>query len=385
MHGECRLENLPAVEDIRVMIDILQALGLRMTMAGRDTAVIQNEGLKTDPPPAELVKTMRGSFYVMGPLLARLGRACVSLPGGCYLGSRPVDYVLDVYRALGAETVVSRKTIEASTARLKGATIVLNPRYRSPGATFHALLGAVLADGTTTIENASQEPDVVSFCHLLNKMGARVSGMGSAVLRVEGVDTLRGPCAHRVPSDRLEAGTFLLAGCATRGDVRVEEIAPGSLATVLQVFESAGAQVHREEMAVRVSCPERLRAVDVTTGPEPGFPTDLQPPLAALLCTARGTSRIEETIFDDRLRYADQLARMGARITVEGRVATIEGIERLRAADLEAENIRAGAALVVAALGAEGKSRISGWHFLERKYDNFRSKLASLGACLRET
>lgn len=385
LEGECRLENLPAVEDIRVMLDILQALGLRITMAGRDAAVIQNEGLKTESPPTELVRKMRGSFYVMGPLLARLGRACVSLPGGCYLGSRPVDYVLDVYRALGVETVVSRKTIEASTAGLKGAAIVLNPKYRSPGATFHALLGAVLAQGTTTIENASQEPDVVSFCHLLNKMGARVSGMGSTVLRVEGMPGLRGPCVHRLPSDRLEAGTFLLAGCATRGDVRVEEIAPSSLGTVLEVLESAGARVHAEEMAVRVSCPDRLRAVDVTTGPEPGFPTDLQPPLAALLCTARGTSRIEETIFDDRLRYADQLSKMGAKITVEGRVALIEGVERLGGADLEAENIRAGAALVVAALGAEGNSRISGWHFLERKYDNFRLKLASLGACLRET
>jgi UDP-N-acetylglucosamine 1-carboxyvinyltransferase len=382
MRGECRLESLPPVADIALMLDILRALGLRVTMAAREIAIIQNEGLKTDTPPAELVKKMRGSFYVMGPLLARMGRACVSSPGGCYLGSRPVDYILDVYRALGAATDLSGDTICASTDGLRGAEIILNPKFRSPGATFHALLGAVLAKGATVIENASQEPDVISFCHLLEKMGARVSGMGGATLRVEGVDALEGPCAHKMPSDRLEGGTFLLAGCATRGDVRVEEIAPQSLAALLDVLEKAGAQVFREENAIRVACPTRPAAVEVATDPEPGFPTDLQPPLASVLCTARGTSRIEERIFDDRLRYADELAKMGARITVEGRVALIEGVESLTRADLESENIRAGASLAVAALGAQGDSRMTGWHFLERKYDNFRSKLASLGACL---
>jgi UDP-N-acetylglucosamine 1-carboxyvinyltransferase len=382
MRGECRLENLPPVADIAVMLDILRALGLRVTMAAKDTAIIQNEGLKTDAPPAKLVKKMRGSFYVTGPLLARLGRACVSFPGGCYLGSRPVDYILDVYRALGAATDLSGDTICASTDGLRGAGIVLNPKFRSPGATFHALLGAVLAKEATIIENASQEPDVISFCHLLEKMGARVSGMGGATLRVEGVDALVGSCAHKMPSDRLEGGTFLLAGCATRGDVRVEEIAPQSLVALLDVLEKAGAQVFREENAIRVACPTGPAAVEVVTGPEPGFPTDLQPPLASVLCTARGTSRIEERIFDDRLRYADQLAKMGARITVEGRVALIEGVESLTGADLEAENIRAGASLVAAALGARGDSRMTGWRFLERKYDNFRSKLVSLGACL---
>jgi len=382
MRGECRLENLPPVADIALMLDILRALGLRVTMAAKETAIIQNEGLKTDTPPPELVKKIRGSFYVMGPLLARLGRACVSFPGGCYLGSRPVDYILDVYRALGAATDLSGDTICASTDSLRGAGIVLNPKYRSPGATFHALLGAVLAKGATIIENASQEPDVISFCHLLEKMGARVSGMGGATLRVEGVDALVGSCAHKMPSDRLEGGTFLLAGCATRGDVRVEEIAPQSLAALLDVLEKAGAQVFREQNAIRVACPTRPAAVEVATGPEPGFPTDLQPPLASVLCTARGTSRIEERIFDDRLRYADELAKMGARMTVEGRVALIEGVESLTGADLEAENIRAGASLVAAALGAQGDSCMTGWRFLERKYDNFRSKLVSLGACL---
>lgn len=379
MQGECLLEHLPNVADINVMGQILKSLGLRISVISSDTWLVRNEGISSDTPPGDLIKRMRGSFYVMGPLLARLGRANVSLPGGCYLGSRPVDYVLEVFQALGAQTPVEGKVIRAAAPRLVGSKITLNPKYRSPGATFHALMGSVLAEGQTIIENASQEPDVISFCHFLNKMGAKVSGMGTATLKVEGVERLTG-CPHRVPSDRIEGGTFLLAACITRGEVTIQDMEAAALSALLEQLEKAAVKVTRGPDSVTVSCPNRMGALDVQTGPEPGFPTDLQPPLVAALCTADGTSRVEETIFEDRLRYAHQLTRMGAKIEVEGTSARIEGVESLRGASLQAENIRAGAALVLAALGAKGQSRISGRDHIVRGYENFESKLASLGA-----
>jgi UDP-N-acetylglucosamine 1-carboxyvinyltransferase len=379
MQGECLLEHLPGVADVNVMGDILKSLGLRVSCISGDTWLVSNDGISSDSPPEELIRRMRGSFYVLGPLLARLGRANVSLPGGCYLGSRPVDYVLEVFRALGAETPLDGRTIRASSRRLAGAGITLNPRYRSPGATFHALMGSVLAEGETTIGNASHEPDVISFCHFLNKMGARIAGMGTDTLTVQGVESLVG-CPHRVLSDRVEAGTFLLAACMTRGEVTAEDIEPAALSAVLDELEKAGAKVIRTPGSVTVSCPERMGALDVRTGPEPEFPTDLQPPLVAALCTADGSSRVEETIFEDRLRYAHQLARMGAKITVEGMAVSIEGVESLRGGSLLAENIRAGAALVLAALAARGNSRISGRDHIVRGYQDFERKLSSLGA-----
>jgi UDP-N-acetylglucosamine 1-carboxyvinyltransferase len=361
------------------MGQILRSLGLRVSAISPDTWLVRNEGISSDTPPAELIKRMRGSFYVLGPLLARLGRANVSLPGGCYLGSRPVDYVLEVFQALGAESPVVGKEIRASAKRLVAGKVSLNPKYRSPGATFHAVMGSALAEGETTIENASQEPDVISFCQFLNKMGAKISGMGTATLKIQGVENLTG-CPHRVPSDRIEGGTFLMAGCITGGEVTVQEIEPAALSTALDELEKAGVKVTRAPRSITVACPDRMSALDVTTSPEPGFPTDLQPPLVATLCTAKGASRVAETIFEDRLRYAHQLTRMGAKIEVEGTTAKIAGVESLRGASLQAENIRAGAALVLAALAAKGQSRISGRGHIVRGYEEVESKLALLGA-----
>lgn len=377
--GETVLENVPRITDVETMLRLLRGLGLEVEERSDGSVRIVNEGIATHRPPAELVGLMRASHYVLGPLALRLGRAEMPLPGGCQIGARPVTHFLAVLEALGVRTGTEGGRIALEASGLKGGVVVLDPRHRSAGATFTGLMAASLAGGETTVEHASFEPDVVRFCEFLNAAGAHVEGVGTPTLTVRGVDRLRGT-THRINSDRLEAGTLICAAAATRGEVRVEGITREELGETVDKLEEAGV-VLCDRGGLTAGCPERPRGVEVVTDPFPSFSTDLQPPVAAVLAGAEGRSTIRETVFDGRLQYADELAKMGADITVvNSREAVIRGVPRLRGAMVQAGNIRDGAAMVIAALSAEGESVVSGRQFVARGYEELETKLRSLGA-----
>jgi UDP-N-acetylglucosamine 1-carboxyvinyltransferase len=381
VEGETILRNVPAIEDVFTMLDLLRALGLQAELAADGTARIVNHGPATHVAPPELVHKMRASFWVAGPLLSRLRQAEVALPGGCNLGSRPVDFHLRGFEALGAEVSLRDGLMSARAPRLSGAVIRQDGALRSVGATMNIAMAACLAEGTTIIENASREPEVVDLCRFLTKAGARITGVGADALRIDGVARLDG-VEHPVLSDRIEAGTLLMAAAITGGEATLGRIAPEDLGAALDALARAGLEVRRGAGEVAVRAGGRARAVNIATAPFPGFPTDLQPPMTALLCLAEGTSVVEETIYDGRLGHAEELRKMGAEIEATSRRAVIRGVERLRGATLHAHNIRAGAAVVLAALAAEGESRVLGRHVIDRGYQRFEEKLAGLGACI---
>jgi UDP-N-acetylglucosamine 1-carboxyvinyltransferase len=326
---------------------------------------------------------MRASHYVLGPVAARLGKVELPLPGGCNIGRRPVDYLLGGLEALGVEAQVGEDSVIARAPRLVGSRIALDPVYRSPGATFALLMTAALARGETVIENASFEPDVVCFCHFLAAAGAQIDGIGESTLTVQGVEGLAGT-THTINADRLETGTFLCAAAATGGDVTVEGAAAADLSAVVAKLQEAGVEVSETGQGLRAACRERPRGVSVATEPYPGFPTDLQPLVAVVLATARGESSIRESIFDRRLQYVGQLVKMGADMRLlDPRSAAITGVAGLHGAEVEGQNIRDGAAMVIAALSAEGESSVSGRGFVARGYEEFESKLQALGAQIR--
>ncbi len=376
---ESIIENVPRIRDVLTMIEMLRALGAKVEWIGAHELLIDPSGVNTTTAPYELVRKMRGSFYVAGALLARFGEAEVPLPGGCVIGSRPVDFHLAGFRALGATIREEHGVMYAKAAKLRGATIYLDPRYRSVGATINIMLAACVAEGTTIIENASREPEVVSCQDFLSRCGAKITGIGAATVVIEGVRELHGVRYRAIP-DRMEAGTFLLAGALTGGDVTVRDVRPDHMHAVIEKLQEAGYVVHNYGDALRIRGGRRPDAIDITTAPYPGFPTDLQPNFGVLAAVARGTSVIEETIFESRFNYADELARMGAQIRVVGRAAIVRGVEKLYGAPVEATDIRASSALVLAGLIAEGQTEIDNAEFLERGYEDAVAKLRSLGA-----
>ena len=379
MEGACTIENVPLIEDVFTMIQLLRSLGVSAELDEAGVARIENRGALQAEAPLEVVRKMRASFWVAGPLLARLHRAEVPLPGGCDLGSRPVNFHLEAFERLGARVAVEHGYMKASGDRLTGATIYQDARVRSMGATMNAIMAASLADGVTTIHNASCEPEVADLCRFINAMGGRIEGAGTTTVRVEGVENLRGS-DFRVSCDRIEAGTLLLAGAITRGDVTVGPLDPEQLQCFVDKLAATGTGVTIEGETIRAVCPQRPRAVDIVTGPHPSFHTDLQPQTVALLCLAEGTSVVHETMYDGRLASVDELSRMGAEIKVVDQTAIITGVERLSGAVVQAQNIRAGAALVLAGLAAEGVTEVVGRHFIDRGYANLERKLAALGA-----
>jgi UDP-N-acetylglucosamine 1-carboxyvinyltransferase len=403
LDGVTVLHNVPRIADVQTMISLLRALGL--TVEERDQALrITNQGIARCRAADDLVPRMRASHYLLAPLLLRLGRAEMTMPGGCDLGARPVTHILSVIEALGADSTVTDRDISLRAAGLRGGVVTLDPRHRNPGATFTALMAASLADGETTIQNASHEPDVVHFCRFLTAAGAQIEGLGRPRLTVRGVAALRG-IEHHINCDRLEAGTFICAAAATRGEVTVQEITPAELGETAAKLQEAGVELtlvgrgrrtppavppgraglRQPAAGLRVACPRRPRGVDIVTDPFPAFSTDLQPVVAALLATAQGRTTIEETVYDRRLQWAQELAKMGAEIELpDSRHAVIHGVERLRGAAVEGRNIRDGAALVVAALSAEGESTVSGRQYVARGYEDFEGKLRSLGAEIQE-
>lgn len=380
--GEVMLHNVPRITDIEKMCQLIAQLGADISWENH-TVRINAAHLSTARADRELVTAMRASFYVLGPLLARLGRAEVPLPGGCAIGSRPVAYVISGLERLGVQAKEQADVLVCSTPNgLRGGAITLDPVYRSPGATFNLAMAATMADGRTVIENASPDPEVESFCRFLQAAGAKVSGAGTDRLVIEGRGRLH-DCEHTIVSDRIEAGTFLLAAAATRGAVRVGPIAPAAIAALLDKLAEMGLAVLPEDEAVAVRYVRRPSAATVYTMPFPGFPTDLQPPTVVLMCLADGISVMHETIYDGRLNYVHELRRMDAQVKLEtSQQAVINGVESLQGRIVEGKDMRATAALAIAALAADGESQVLGRHFLLRGYERFEEKMSALGARL---
>lgn len=370
-------ENVPDIADVHTYLEILESLGARVERGEAGLVKVDPAGVEPRPVPHALAKRMRASYYLLGVMLARFGRAEVGLPGGCDIGTRPIDQHVKGFQALGARVKIGRGSVVAEATRLKGARIYLD--IVSVGATINTMLAASRAEGTTIIENAAKEPHVVDVANLLNAMGCRVVGAGTDVVKVQGARRL-GRAEHTVIPDEIEAATLMMAASATGGDVKVEGVVAKHLEPVVAKLLESGARVEHDADWVRVQGNGVLAGVNVKTLPYPGFPTDAQQPMTALLTVARGTSTVTETIHEARFRHVDELKRMGGHIRVEGRTAIIEGVKRLTGAPVHATDLRAAAALVVAGLMAEGRTDIAGVEYLDRGYERLDEKLRGLGA-----
>ncbi len=376
------LENLPDITDVRTMIKILENLGVSIRRRGRDTIELKPGNLTKIAPAYDLVKKMRASYYFMGSLLARFGQAEVPIPGGCDLGPRPIDQHLKGFTALGADINIEHGMIKLSAKKLTGARIYFD--VVSIGATINLMLAAAAAEGKTILENVAKEPEIVDLANFLNAMGASVKGAGTDVIRIEGVKSFNG-ALHSVIPDRIEAGTFMMAAASTGGKITVEDVIPKHLEAITAKIIEIGGKVEVEPESITVEHVSPLVPSDLKTFPYPGFPTDLQPPGMVLLTAAKGLSVITENVFDGRFNHVDELKRMGARIKVEGRTALIEGGVTLSGAPVTATDLRSGAALIIAALTADGESQISAVEHVDRGYDKFEQKLIELGAEIYRT
>jgi UDP-N-acetylglucosamine 1-carboxyvinyltransferase len=373
----CLLERVPNIRDVATMIRVVRALGCEVKWEEEHTLRLRSGPFLACQPPDELVREMRASVQVVGPLLARFGTATITTPGGCALGPRPINLHIQGLRAMGAQVDEDGPVLQFRANRLHGADILLD--YPSVGATENLMMAACLSNGRTFIRNAAREPEIADLQSLLNQMGARVRGAGTDVVRVDGVSRLHG-AGHAVIPDRIEIGTYLAAAALTRGDVRVAEVIPQHCEAVLAKLAALGVEVSRGECTVRVKAEGRLRGTTIRALPYPGFPTDLQPQFTALACVAEGISFVHEEVFSSRFKHVEELVRMGAAIQIEGRVAVVQGVEYLTGTTIHAPDLRAGAALVLAALGARGESVVEGAHHLDRGYEDLAGKLTSLGA-----
>jgi UDP-N-acetylglucosamine 1-carboxyvinyltransferase len=377
--GRTTIHNVPAIQDCATMVEVLEHLGARC--AWQDGAlVVDTTAVEPTETPYELVSRMRASILVLGPLLTRFGRARVAMPGGCNIGSRKIDLHVRGLEKMGARFRSEHGFLVAETRGLRGAIISLD--FPSVGATENVLMAAVGAKGTTVIENAAREPELVDLADFLTAMGARISGVGTSTVEIEGVDAF-GPVEHTVIPDRVEAGTFAIAACAAGGSVVLANARGDHLDLVFSKLADAGADVLAAEGGVAVSMERRPRAVDLVTLPYPGFPTDLQPQMMALLAIADGTSIVTENVFESRFMFVDELNRMGADIRTEGHHAVIRGVDRLSAAPVRALDIRAGAAMVIAALTADGATEVADMYHVDRGYQDFEAKITALGARVR--
>ncbi|MFD0680734.1 MULTISPECIES: UDP-N-acetylglucosamine 1-carboxyvinyltransferase [unclassified Paenibacillus] len=375
--GESMIYDAPPLDDVIVINKVLESLGIEVEYKN-ETIRVNAQNIQTCEASYELVRKMRASFLVMGPLLTRMGQARISLPGGCAIGTRPIDQHLKGFEAMGAEIELGHGYIEARiNGRLKGAKIYLD--VASVGATENIMMAASLAEGTTTIENAAKEPEIVDLANYLNAMGAKVRGAGTGLIRIEGVEKLGGT-VHTVIPDRIEAGTYMIAAAITNSDVYIEGAIGDHLRPVISKMQEMGVQIEEDENGLRVYTDKPLRTVDVKTLPYPGFPTDMQSQMMALLLTADGTGIVTETVFENRFMHVEQLVNMNAQIKVDGRTAVISGGSRLRGAKVCATDLRAGAALILAALAAEGETEVTGTHHIDRGYVDIANKLRLLGA-----
>jgi UDP-N-acetylglucosamine 1-carboxyvinyltransferase len=372
-----RLSNVPALMDIATMTRLLSRMGVQVERGAGGTMVLDSRTISDPTAPYDLVKTMRASVLVLGPLLARCGRAKVSLPGGCAIGARPVDQHVKGLQAMGAEINVEHGYMEASASRLRGARIAMD--LVTVTGTENLMMAAVLADGTTVLENAAREPEVVDLARCLGAMGAKIEGAGTDVIRIEGVRSL-GAADYRVMPDRIETGTYLAAAATTGGRITLRGTAPEALDSTLEKLREAGVTLRVEGNAIHAEAAGRPRPVNVRTAPHPGFPTDMQAQFMALAAVAEGTATITETIFENRFMHAQELQRLGADISIHGNTAVVRGVERLQGATVMATDLRASASLVIAGLVAEGTTEIQRIYHLDRGYEGLEKKLAALGA-----
>ena len=372
--------NVPHLNDISTMLRLLGDMGVGVTMDGVDGLVLNGGGLSNPVASYEMVKTMRASILVLGPLVARGGEARVSLPGGCAIGARPVDQHIKGLQAMGAEVKVEQGYVHAKATRLKGARICTD--MVTVTGTENLVMAACLAEGETIIENAAREPEVVDLANCLVSMGARISGAGTDVIRIQGVDKLHG-ATHAIMPDRIETGTYLCAAAATGGDIRLLKTSAAYLDTVVDKLMDAGCEITVERDAIRLVAPWRLKAVSLRTAPYPAFPTDMQAQFMAINCIADGVATIRETIFENRFMHVNELMRLGANIQIEGNNAIVRGVERLEGATVMATDLRASASLVIAGLVAEGETLIDRIYHLDRGYERIEEKLAKLGASVK--
>jgi UDP-N-acetylglucosamine 1-carboxyvinyltransferase len=376
--GVCRIENVPDISDIQLFFDILTRMGATVRMINRTTFELDCSAVHTTSVPHELASKIRASYYLVGALLGRFGRATVAMPGGCDFGVRPIDQHIKGFEVMGAEVqIISGDIVATTDGPLHGGRVYLD--MVSVGATMNIMIAAVLAEGTTIIENAAKEPHIVDLANFLNAMGANISGAGTDVIKIRGVKRLRGGVYSIIP-DQIEAGTYMAAAAATGGSVLVKNVIPKHLECISSKLREMGVKVTEQGDAVLVEAPARMKKAKVKTMPYPGFPTDMQPQIAVCMALAQGTSVITEGVWDNRFRYIGELKRMGASVQVDGKVAVIEGTEKLRGCPVKACDLRAGAAMVIAGLAAEGTTTISDIKYVERGYENIVEKLQALGA-----
>lgn len=379
--GVCRIENIPKISDVTTMLEILRDVGAQIRMIDSTTIEIDPRHVRDITPPYEMARRIRASYYLMGAMLGRFGRAHVAMPGGCDLGVRPIDQHIKGFEALGASVELQSGYVCAqSEGRLKGAHIYLD--MASVGATINIMLAAATAEGTTVIENAAKEPHIVDLANFLSSMGANIKGAGTDIIKIKGTEGIGGGTYAIIP-DQIEAGTYMAAVAAAGGDVLIRNVIPKHLDCVSAKLIEMGAQIDEYDDSIRIRSSGRLRKTNLKTLPYPGFPTDMQPQMAACLCLASGPSMITESVSDNRYRYVDELKRMGARITVDGKVAVIEGVKTLSGAPVRACDLRAGAAMVIAALACQGETQIDGVHYIERGYEDIVAKLQGMGADIR--
>lgn len=371
------LDNVPDLKDVDVISEVLTSLGSDVKRTERGKIEINSSNIDNFEAPYDLMRKMRASFLVMGPLLARMGKARISLPGGCAIGTRPIDLHLKGFKALGADIKVGHGYVEAAVEKLTGNKLYLD--FPSVGATENIMMAATLAKGETIIENAAMEPEIVDLANYLNKMGADIKGAGTSTIKIKGVEKLGGT-EHSIIPDRIEAGTYMVAAAITKGDVVVENVIADHVKPIIAKLREIGVTVEENGDSIRVKGTEHIKAVDIKTLPYPGFPTDMQSQFMALMSVAEGTSIIIETVFENRFMHVDELKRMGADIKIDGRSAIIQGTNKLMGAPVKATDLRAGAALVLTGLIAEGTTEISNIYHIDRGYTHIEEKLSKIGA-----
>ncbi|MCR5636937.1 MAG: UDP-N-acetylglucosamine 1-carboxyvinyltransferase [Clostridiales bacterium] len=378
--GECKIENVPYIKDTSLIAHIIKDMGADVRMEGKSSITVEPSGIVNPVPSYDLVRNMRASYYLLGALLGKFKQAEVAMPGGCNFGVRPVDQHLKGFEALGAECICNGDIIRVKADKLVGAHIYFD--VISVGATINVMLAAVKAEGMTIIENAAREPHIVDVANFLNSMGANIRGAGTDVIKIKGVQKLHGVTYSVIP-DQIEAGTYMTAVAATGGDVLIDNVIPKHLESITAKLREIGVEITEYDEAVRVTCNKRIHKCNIKTMPHPGFPTDMQPQFAALLSIADGTSVIEENVWNSRFQYINELCRFGAKATVDVRKAIIEGRENLIGATVHATDLRAGAAMIIAALAAEGVSVVEDVNHIERGYEDIVNKLRNIGADIR--
>ncbi len=376
--GVCTIENLPNISDIKISCEILESLGAKIVWKDKNTITIDTRNIITTKAPLDLTSKFRASYYILGAMLSRMGEIEVGMPGGCKLGARPIDQHIKGFELLGAEVTVEKGTIYAKANELVGAPIYMD--IVSVGATINVMLSAVLAKGTTIIDNAAKEPHIVDVANFLNTMGADIRGAGTDVIKINGVEKLHGDATYSVVPDQIEAGTFMLAAVATKGDLTLKNCITKHLESITAKIVEIGGNVEDNGDSIRVWCDKRTHKANIKTLPYPGFPTDLQPQMGVVLSLSEGTSIINESIWDSRFQYTEELNKMGAKITAQGKTAFFEGVDALYGAPVYSSDLRAGAALVIAGTVANGKTEIYNLEHIDRGYENIEEKFRKIGA-----